>query len=102
MANETSTEMTKKDFQFFLTKEAGATDGYSKFVTMQPVNKSDKPGYFIEMENLSKVDWTARIDDLMLTLLLGIIFILLVRKATKVTTLTFRVYSLTNQNYKLF
>ncbi len=63
MANETSTEMTKNDFQFFLTKEAGATDGYSKFVTMQPVNKSDKPGYYIEMENLSKIDWTARIDD---------------------------------------
>ena len=40
MANETSTDMTKKDFQFFLTKEAGATDGYSKFVTLQPVNKS--------------------------------------------------------------
>ena len=39
MANETSTEMTKKDFQFFLTKEAGATDGYSKFVTLQAVNK---------------------------------------------------------------
>ena len=63
MANETSTEMTKKDFQFFLTKEAGATDGYSKFVTMQPVNKSDKAGYFVQMDQLSKIDWTAKIDD---------------------------------------
>ena len=63
MANETSTEMTKKDFQFFLTKEAGATDGYSKFVTLQPVNKSKKAGYFVQMDNLSKIDWTAKVDD---------------------------------------
>ena len=63
MANETSTEMTKKDFQFFLTKEAGATDGYSKFVTLQAVNKSEKPGYFVELEKLSKINWTAKIDD---------------------------------------
>ena len=62
--NETnSTEMTKKDFQFFLSKEANATDGYSKFVTLQAINKSTKPGYFIEMENLTKIDWTAKIDD---------------------------------------
>jgi len=61
--NETSTEMTKKDFQFFLTKESGATDGYSKFVTLQPVNKSTKAGYYVEMSQLSKVDWTAKIDD---------------------------------------
>ena len=63
MANETSTEMTKKDFQFFLTKEAGATDGYSKFVTLQPVNKSQKAGYYVQMDQLSKIDWTAKIDD---------------------------------------
>ena len=63
MANETSTEMTKKDFQFFLTKEAGATDGYSKFVTLQPVNKSDKLVTLFRWITYLRLDWTAKIDD---------------------------------------
>ena len=64
MATKASSALTKRNLDSFLVfQDKKFVSGYQPLVTIQPLNKSKKRGWFIRNSDLDNCGWTAEVSD---------------------------------------